>query len=87
MSVYLDYLETEAAAYVSLVESQSKLLRTAGQKMMLLLKDQLNSKMRGVASTSLRQKMLQIVFSERYPSPQYCNVYQHKRTAKVRRLH
>ena len=82
---YLSYLEHEAAAYVSLTQSDSKLLRSIAPNMVTSLKTQLSKCVgsNGVTSTALRQKMLEIVFSERFPSRTYSNVYLHKRTAKV----
>ena len=82
---YLSYLEHEAAAYVSLTQSDSKLLRSIAPNMVTTLKNQLSKFVgsNGVTSTALRQKMLELVFSERFPSRSYSNVYLHKRTAKV----
>jgi hypothetical protein len=83
LNVYLVYLEAEAAAFVTLTQSESSLLRTAAPKMISTLKNELNCKMGGLAATTIRQKMLKIVLSDRFPSAKYCNVYLHKRTAKV----
>ena len=85
LNTYLVYLEHEAAAYVNLTQSESSLLRTIAPKMVTALKNQLSRHVgsNGVTSTSLRQKMLEIVLSERFPSPKYANIYVHKRTAKV----
>ena len=82
---YLSYLEHEAAAYVSLTQSESRILRSIAPNMVTTLKNQLSKFVgaNGVTSTALRQKMLELVFSERFPSRTYSNVYLHKRTAKV----
>ena len=82
---YLSYLEHEAAAYVSLTQSDSRLLRSIASNMITILKNQLSKFIgsNGVTSTALRQKMLELVFSEKFPSRNYSNVYLHKRTAKV----
>lgn len=82
---YLSYLEHEAAAYVSLTQSDSQILRSIAPKMVEILKNQLSRFVgsNGVTSTALRQKMLELVLSERFPSPSYSNIYLHKRTAKV----
>ena len=84
-NTYLAYLEHEAAAYVNLTQSDSTILRSIAPKMVTALKNQLSRHVgcNGVTSTSLRQKMLEIVLSERFPSPIYANIYVHKRTAKV----
>ena len=84
-NTYLTYLEHEAAAYVNLTQSDSNLLRSIAPKMVTALKHQLSRHVgcNGVTSTSIRQKMLEIVLSERFPSPKYANIYVHKRTAKV----
>ena len=85
ISTYLTHLENEAAAYVSLTQSESVLLKSIAPKMMTMLKSHLSAKVgnNGVTSTALRQRMLEIVLSERFPSAKYSNVYIHKRTAKV----
>ena len=85
VNTYLSYLEHEAAAYVSLTQSDSKLLRSIAPNMVTALKNQLSKFVghNGVTSTSLRQKMLELVFSEKFPSRTFSNVYLHKRTAKV----
>ena len=70
ISTYLTYLENEAAAYVSLTQSESVLLKSIAPKMMTMLKSHLSAKVgnNGVTSTALRQRMLEIVLSERFPS-------------------
>ena len=72
---YLKYLEGEVVAYISLTQTESALLRGVAVRMMATLKDQLNSRMSGIASSLIRQKMLKIILSDRFPSPQHCNVY------------
>ena len=85
ISTYLNYLEHESAAYVSLTQSESVILKSIAPKMMTLMKGHLSEKIgsNGVTSTAIRQRMLEIVLSERFPSAKYSNVYIHKRTAKV----
>ena len=85
VATYLKYLEHEAAAYVALTQSESKLLRSIAPQMVTKLKAQLSRYVgaKGVTSTSIRQKMLEIVLSERFPSTKYSNIYVHRRTAKV----
>ena len=82
---FLRYLEHEAAAYVTLTQSESKLLRSIAPQMVAKLKNQLSKYVgsKGVTSTAIRQKMLELVLSERFPSPKYSNIYVHRRTAKV----
>ena len=75
IEAYLKYLEGEVVAYISLTQTESALLRGVAIRMMAVLKDQLNSRMSGIASSSMRQKMLKIILSERFPSPKYCNIY------------
>lgn len=89
ITTYLSYLEHEAAAYVQLTQSNSKLLRSIAGKMVTALKTQISKQVgsKGVTSTALRQRMLEMVLSERFPSPAYSNIYLHKRTAKVSSAH
>ena len=88
ITTYLSYLEHEASAYISLTQSESKILRSIAPKMVTTLKNQLNRFVgaNGVTSTAIRQKMLETVLSEKFPSPAFSNIYLHKRTAKVRIL-
>ena len=85
ISTYLKYLEHECAAYVSLTQSESVILKNIAPKMMSMMKAYLSNKIgnNGVTSTVIRQRMLELVLSDRFPSPKYSNVYIHKRTAKV----
>ena len=75
IDAYLKYLEGEVVAYISLTQTESALLRGVAVRMMATLKDQLNSRMSGIASSLIRQKMLKIILSDRFPSPQHCNIY------------
>ena len=72
---YLKYLEAEVVAYISLTQTESTLLRGVAVRMMASLKKQLNGQMSGIASSVIRQKMLRIILSDRFPSPQYCNMF------------
>jgi len=73
---YLKYLETEVVTYISLTQSKSKLVKNVGKKMLQLLKDDINGKLTGIASSSIREKMVSIILSEKFPSMEYCNMYQ-----------
>ena len=75
IDAYLKYLEGEVVAYIGLTQTESALLRGVAVRMMATLKDQLNGRMSGIASSLIRQKMLKIILSDRFPSPQHCNVY------------
>ena len=75
IDAYLKYLEAEVVAYISLTQTESTLLRGVAVRMMASLKKQLNGQMSGIASSVIRQKMLRIILSDRFPSPQYCNMY------------
>lgn len=75
IEAYLKYLEGEVVAYINLTQTESALLRGVAIRMMATLKDQLNGRMSGIASSAIRQKMLKIILSDRFPSPQYCNIY------------
>ena len=75
IDAYLKYLEAEVAAYIGLTQTDSTLLRGVAVRMMASLKKQLNGQMSGIASSVIRQKMLRIILSDRFPSPQYCNMY------------
>ncbi|QQP32315.1 Hypothetical protein FKW44_024237 [Caligus rogercresseyi] len=82
ISRYLSYLEDECAAYVSLTQKDSLLLRGLSKRMLGLLKAQINGAMSGLASSSLREKMLSLILvGRRFPSPKYCNVL-HREVAK-----
>ena len=88
INTYLTYLEHESAAYVTLTQSESLILRSIAPKMVNMLKNQLSKWVgaNGVTSTALRQKMLELVMSDKFPSPSYSNIYTHKRTAKVKKI-
>ena len=70
ISTYLNYLEHESAAYVSLTQSESVILKSIAPKMMTMMKGHLSAKIgsNGVTSTAIRQRMLEIVLSEKFPS-------------------
>ena len=75
IDAYLKYLEAEVVAYISLTQTESTLLRGVAVRMMASLKNQLNGQMSGIASSVIRQKLLRLILSDRFPSPQYCNIY------------
>ena len=76
---YLKYLEAEVVGYIGITQSDSQLLKGIGYRMIATLKHQLNSKMSGLASSVIRQKMLRLILSDAFPSPNYCNMEEHKR--------
>jgi hypothetical protein len=39
------------------------------------LKDDINTKLTGVASSVIREKMVTLILSERFPSMEYCNMF------------
>ena len=41
-----------------------------------ILKEDINSKVTGIASSAVREKMVSFILSERFPSVEYCNMYQ-----------
>ena len=61
IEAYLKYLEGEVVAYISLTQTESALLRGVAIRMMAVLKDQLNSRMSGIASSSMRQIFLALL--------------------------
>ena len=63
ISTYLKYLEHECAAYVSLTQSESVILKNIAPKMMSMMKTYLSNKIgnNGVTSTVIRQRMLELV--------------------------
>ncbi|CAB4067446.1 unnamed protein product [Lepeophtheirus salmonis] len=74
---YLQFLEAECAAYVALTQKDSVLLKGVSKRMLELLKEQINDVMTGLASSALREKMMDLILgSKEFPSPQYCNVLQ-----------
>jgi len=73
---YLKYLETEVVAYISLTQTKSQLVKGVAKRMLHLLKDDINSKVTGIASSAIREKMVTIILSEKFPSMEYCNMYQ-----------
>ena len=75
IDAYLTYLESEVVAYIGLTQTDSKVLRGVTARMLASLKAQINSTMSGIASSVIRQKMLKIILSDRFPSPQYCNMF------------
>ena len=86
IDTYLKFLEHEVVGYIGLTQTESALLRGVGARMMQDLKRQLNTRMSGIASSAIRQKMLmKILSSGDFPSPRYCNMYtkRSKRTNQV----
>ena len=39
------------------------------------MKENINSRLTGLASSVLREKMIVIILSDKFPSPQHCNMY------------
>jgi len=72
---YLKYLETEIVTYISLTQSKSQLVKGVAKKMLQILKTDINSKVTGIASSSVREKMVTNILSDNYPSVQHCNMY------------
>ncbi len=83
MAVYLSYLEDACAMYVRLLSLDSYLIRDARENMMFVLKNQLESRLRGTMSTSLRQEMIRAITrptsssqdSHTFPSEKFHNQY------------
>ena len=74
MDVYLSYLEDACAVYIRLLSRESCLLQVARENFIYVLKDQLNSNLSGIMSTSIRQEMIkEIKDSGRFPSSKYHN--------------
>jgi len=73
---YLKQLETEMVSYISLTQSKSVLLKGVARRMLQILKENINHKVTGIASSAVREKMVAMILSDRFPSAQYCNMYQ-----------
>jgi len=73
---YLKYLETEIVTYISLTQTKSQLVKGVARRMKQILKEDINSKVTGIASSAVREKMVSFILSERFPSVEYCNMYQ-----------
>ena len=72
LQAYLDYLEDESVAYVNLSQTPGLLLSGLAARMLDTLKNQLDGAMSGVASSVLREKMMERILSEEFPSPRNC---------------
>ena len=44
-----------------------------------ILKDDINSRLTGLASSVLREKMISLILSDQFPSVEHCNIYQQER--------
>lgn len=72
VDAYLTHLETEAVAMINVAQSDSPMLRSVAGKMASSLRRKMSSTMSGLASASLREKMLQKVLSQEYPTTRHC---------------
>ena len=72
---YLKYLENEVVTYISLTQSKSFLVKGVAKRMLQILKDGINNRLTGLASSVLREKMVQLILSEQFPSIEHCNIY------------
>ena len=90
MLSYLHFLEDSCAIYVRLCLLQSKILHNVRQNMIPILKRHLASHIHGVASPTIREDMVEAIFSKPdkmepialdhwfnrpFPSPKYQNMY------------
>jgi len=72
---YLKYLENEIVTYISLTQSKSHLVKGVAKRMLQILKDDINGRLTGLASSVLREKMVSLILSEKFPSIEHCNIY------------
>jgi len=72
---YLKYLENEIVTYISLTQSRSTLIKGVAKRMLQILKDDINTRLTGLASSVLREKMISLILSDRFPSIEHCNIY------------
>jgi len=72
---YLKYLETEIVTYISLTQSKSLLVKGVAKRMLQVLKDDINGRLTGLASSVLREKMVNLILSDKFPSVEHCNIY------------
>ena len=72
---YHKYLETEIVTYITLTQSRSQLCRGVTRRMLAILKDDINSKLTGVASSVLREKMVGTILSDKFPSTENYIIY------------
>lgn len=69
---YMSFLEAEAVSYISLSQSPSLILAGTAEKLLRGLKAQLDGKMSGIASSVLRQRMIDRILSEEFPTGKHC---------------
>ena len=72
---YLKYLENELVTYISLTQSKSHLVKGVARRMLQILKEDINGRLTGLASSVLREKMVTLILSENFPSVEHCNIY------------
>jgi len=72
---YLKFLENEIVTYISLTQSKSHLVKGVAKRMLQILKDDINGRLTGLASSVLREKMVALILSEKFPSIEHCNIY------------
>ena len=46
---------------------------------MQILKEDINNRLTGLASSVLREKMISLILSDKFPSVEHCNIYQQDR--------
>lgn len=72
---YLKWLETEVVAYIGLTQSKSQLIKGVAKRMLQIMKDDINGRMTGLASSVLREKMIKLILSDKFPSVENCNIH------------
>jgi len=72
---YLKYLESEVVTYISLTQSKSRILKGVAKRMLKILKNDIKYRITGIASSSIREKMVTMILSDKFPSEENCNIY------------
>ena len=84
---YLDRLEDACYAYIQLIRIDSTIMRTCVGSCLKMLKDELNGRLFGVMSTSVRQDLIRkILKGGLYPSKKYQNQYEFKGRNQVEQV-
>ncbi len=86
VDAFLAQLETEAVAMINAAQSGSTLLRSVVPTMAATLRHKMSSAMAGIASASVREKMLERVLSSEYPTTRHCKRGEHGSRKVIRHL-
>eukprot|EP00092_Neocalanus_flemingeri_P012109 GFUD01013057.1.p1 GENE.GFUD01013057.1~~GFUD01013057.1.p1 ORF type:complete len:938 (+),score=189.35 GFUD01013057.1:31-2814(+) len=75
LNEHMKFLESSCAAYIQLSLMDNPLFAKVTANMLPVLKQQMEDNMSGTSSSSIREEMLEMLFSGKFPSPLYRKSY------------